>query len=98
MSVRHAVRLGWLVIASILIMLAADGGASQADALDRWVGTAVLSGDGRSVLVDFIVLVEPGVSASWQWKFRNHVIASGPLSANVSGSTVTGTRFITGGE
>lgn len=90
-------RLGWFVLASVVIMLAVDGGISRTEALDRWVGTAVLSADGQSILVDFIVLVNPGVSASWEWRLRNRVIGSGPLAADVSGSTVRGTLFFTGG-
>jgi hypothetical protein len=66
---------------------------SPAVALDRYVGTSDLGG----VTTDLTVLVEPGVGASWTARFRNVVLASGPLAAFVSGSTVEGILFITGG-
>ncbi len=59
--------------------------------------TLIASADGTTALFDFIVLVNPGVSASFEWRFRNIQIFTGPLAATVSGSTVTGTMFPTGG-
>ena len=81
------------IIATVALLLAVDGGISPAAAVDRWVGSVVLNGTP----VDFIVLVNPGVSASWEWRFRGVQLASGFLDASVSGSTVKGTLFTTGG-
>jgi hypothetical protein len=85
--------LGWLVVASAVLMLAVDGEVSRAEAVDQWVGTITISGQP----LDFLVFVNPGVSASFEWKFRNVVVASGPLAATVSGSKVQGTLYFTGG-
>jgi hypothetical protein len=90
-------RLGWFVIALVIFVLAVDGGVSRTEALDRWVGTAVASAGGITVSFDFIVLVNPGIGASWEWRFLGVQILSGSLAATVSGSTVNGTAFVTGG-
>jgi hypothetical protein len=90
-------RLGWFVVILVVVVLAVDGGVSRTEALDRWVGTAVVSADGESFSLDFIVLVDPGRGASWEWRFRGVQLMSGPLAAFVSDSTVNGTLFVTGG-
>jgi hypothetical protein len=81
------------IIILALVTLAVDGEMSPAAALDRWTGTAVVQG----FVVNFTVLVNPGVGASWEWRFNNVVLGNGPLAAFVSGSRVTGTIFTTGG-
>jgi hypothetical protein len=81
----------------IAVLLSLDGQISRAAALDRWVGTAVFSEQGATFAVDFTVLVDPGRGASWEWRFQGVQLGSGPLAASVSGSTVNGTLFITGG-
>ena len=96
-ATRSRMRLGWFVIALVILGLAVEGGVSRTEALDRWVGTAVASAGGQTVAFDFIVLVNPGVSASWEWKFRGVQILSGPLAATVNGSTVNGTAYSAGG-
>jgi hypothetical protein len=85
--------LGGLVLALVALILVVDGGVSQSEAVDRWVGTAIIAAEGLTVPVDFIVLVNPGVSASWEWKFNRVHILGGPLAATVSGSKVVGTLF-----
>lgn len=90
-------RLWWLIIALIIFAGVLDGGLSRTEALDRWVGTAVVSASGQTAAFDFIVLVDPGRSASFEWRFRNVQVFSGPLAATVFGSTVTGTLFPVGG-
>lgn len=85
-------RWAFIIVIAVLIM-AVEGGISSAAAVDRWVGSIVLEG----IPFTFIVLVNPGVSASWEWRFSGVQIASGFLSASVSGSTVKGTLFTTGG-
>jgi hypothetical protein len=89
--------LSGLVILFAIFLLAVDGGVSPADALDRWVGTAEISSEGVTFPVTFTVLVNPGVGASWEWRYLNRVLGSGPLAATVSGSRVTGQLFLTGG-
>ena len=94
----HApMRLGWFVIALVILVLAVDGGVSRTEALDRWVGTLVGSAEGISVPLTFIVLVDPGRGASFEWRFGSVQVFTGSLAAYVSGSTVTGTLFPTGG-
>jgi hypothetical protein len=84
----------WVFIVVIVtLLLAVDGGTSPAVALDRWVGTVVING----VPINFTVLINPGVSAAWEWRFGGVQLASGFLSATVSGSSVSGTLFMTGG-
>jgi hypothetical protein len=90
-------RSRWFGILFAVVVLALAGGVSRTEALDRWSGPAVVSAEGTTIQFDFNVLVDPGKSASWEWRFRAVQIASGPLAAYVSGSTVTGTLFITGG-
>ena len=85
--------LGWLVVASAVLILAVDGEVSRAEAVDQWVGTITISGRA----IDFLVFVNPGVSASFEWRLRNVLIASGPLAATVSGSKLRGTLYFTGG-
>lgn len=95
---RHiGMRLGWFVIALVILVLAIDGVVSRTEALDRWVGTATISAAGITTSLDFTVLVDPGRGASWEWRFGSTRLASGPLAATVSGSTVNGTLFIAGG-
>jgi hypothetical protein len=91
-----SMRLVRLVSVFIVLFLALDGELSRAAALDRWVGSAIPDQTGLPPL-DFIVLVNPGVSATWQWRLQGTVIASGPLGATVSGSRVNGTLYTTGG-
>lgn len=86
-----------LVILFAIFLLAIDGEVSRAAAVDRWVGTAQISADGITVPVAFTVLVNPGVGASWEWRYRNALLGSGPLAATVSGSRVNGQLFLTGG-
>jgi hypothetical protein len=81
------------VMVVVSVLLAVDGGISLAPALDRWAGTAVLGG----IPVGFIVLVNPGIGASWEWRFGGVQLGSGFLAASVSRSTVNGTLFTTGG-
>jgi hypothetical protein len=76
-----------------MLLLAVDGELSPAVALDRWVGSAVVLG----LPINFTVLVNPGISASWEWRYSGVVLGSGPLAATVSGSRVNGTIFTTGG-
>jgi hypothetical protein len=90
-------RLGRLVIASVIPALAIGGAVSPTEALDRWVGTATISAGGIATPLDFTVLVDPGRGASWAWRSGSTEVASGPLAAYVSGSTVNGTLFTTGG-
>ena len=98
MPARHArMWLGWFVVASALVMLAVDGEVSRTEALDRWVGTLTISANGVTAVLDFIVVIDPGTSASFEWRFRGVLLASGPLSATVSGSYVSGTMYFTGG-
>jgi hypothetical protein len=95
---RHAgIRLGWFVIILVVVILAVDGGVSRTEALDRWVGTAAVSADGEIIPFVFIILVDPGKGASWEWRYRGVQIMGGPLAATVSGSTVNGTLFVAGG-
>jgi hypothetical protein len=94
---RVRVTIAWLIVSLAVIGLAVDGGLSPAEATDRWVGTLVASANGLSAPFVFIVLVNPGVSASFEWRFQNAQILTGGLAATVSGSTVTGTMFPTGG-
>jgi hypothetical protein len=97
--IRQRVRatIAWLVVSLVIIGLALDSGLSPAEASDRWVGTLLLSANGTTAPFDFIVVVNPGVSASFEWRFQNLQIFTGALAAAVSGSTVTGTMFPTGG-
>jgi hypothetical protein len=90
-----AMRLFGLVSVFVALLLVLDGQVSRAAALDRWVGSAAFSDSVPPA--DFIVLVNPGVSASWEFRFRGVVIGSGPLAATVSGSRVVGTLYTTGG-
>ena len=93
---RDKIRWMWLfalIIVCVSVILTVDGAFSPAVAVDRWVGTAIIGG----FPVVFAVLVNPGVGASWQWVAGNVVVGTGPLSAAVSGSNVTGTLFTTGG-
>lgn len=92
-ATRSRMSLCGLVILLAIFLLAVDGGVSPAAAVDRWAGTAVIEGTP----VAFTVLVNPGVSASWEWRYQGVQLASGSLSATVSGSTVNGTAFTTGG-
>ena len=92
---RIPISLWALVFVLVFVLLAVDGGVSRAAALDRWVGTIAFATSGLTV--DFIVLVDPGTSASFEWRYRNVKIFTGALAANVFGSTVTGTLFPTGG-
>jgi hypothetical protein len=94
---RALMRRWWLAIIFVIFMLAVDGEVSRSEALDRWAGTAQVSAGGLSAPFDFIVLVNPGVGASWEWKFLGVSIMSGPLAATVNGSKVEGTAFVTGG-
>jgi hypothetical protein len=77
-----------------VLWVVVDGEVSPAAAIDRWVGNAV---GPQGITLAFTVLVDPGRSASWEWRFGNLQVASGPLAATVSGSTVKGTLFLTGG-
>ena len=89
---------GGFVIVLIIFALAVDGAVSRTEALDRWVGTATVSSEGITLTFDFTVLVDPATGgASWEWRYAGVVVASGPLSASVSGSTVNGSLFFTGG-
>jgi hypothetical protein len=81
----------------VVSLLAIDGEVFRAEALDRWSGIAVASAGGRTAAFQFNVFVEPGVGASWEWRFAGVQILSGPLSAAVSGSAVQGAAFVTGG-
>jgi hypothetical protein len=90
-------RVGAFVIALAILTVVLDGTASKTEALDRWVGPLVLSDGDQTVILDFIVLVDPGRGASFEWRFRSTQIFTGGLAANVSGSSVTGTLFPTGG-
>jgi len=94
---RFPMRLGWFVIALVILVLAVEGGVSRSEAVDRWEGIAVASAGGQTVAFNFIVLVNPGVSASWEWRFRGVQLLSGPLAATVNGSTVNGTAYSAGG-
>src|SRR5262245_29719459 len=97
-TAKHArVPLWGLFAILVVVLFSVDGEISQAAAIDRWVGTANLSALGFSVPVGFTVLVNPGKGASWEWRFQGTPILTGPLSASVSGSRVTGTLFSTGG-
>jgi hypothetical protein len=78
-------------------MLLVDGQVSRSEAVDKWVGTLTGTVNGVTATFDFIVFVNPGVSASFEWRFRNTLLASGPLAATVSGSRVSGIMFFTGG-
>lgn len=82
-----------IVIVLMVLLLAVDGGLSPAAALDRWVGTALIQG----IPVGFTILVNPGIGASWEWRFQGIQVASGPLAATVTGSRVNGTLITTGG-
>jgi hypothetical protein len=83
-----------LVTIFVIAVQSYDGANSSAAALDRWVGT--VSNGVR--FLNFEVLVDPGNGASFQWRGQGNVlVASGPLSASVSGSRVDGTLFTTGG-
>ncbi len=80
----------------LFLTLAVDGELSPAAAFDRWVGAVVVPGAGTAF--DFIVLVDPGRSASFEWRDGGNVVVfSGPLAASVSGSRVTGTLYPFGG-
>jgi len=92
-AVYALVRYGLSVIALAVLILAIDGELSSTEALDRWVGSATVSAEGVSLPVTFIVLVNPGVGASFEWRFRNVQIFAGPLAADVFGARVTGTLF-----
>jgi hypothetical protein len=83
----------FVIVIVAVALLAVDGGMSTAAAVDRWQGTIVIGGNP----IAFTVLINPGVSATWEWRFRGVQLASGFLTASVSGSTVTGTLFTTGG-
>jgi hypothetical protein len=96
-SVFARMRFACLFIALVVVVLAIDGGFSRTEALDRWTGTAVVTAQGVSVPVNFTVLVNPGVSASWEWRVGSLLLGSGPLAATVSGSNVSGQLFLTGG-
>jgi hypothetical protein len=91
------VTIAWCVVAVLIIGLTVDGSLSPAEASDRWVGVLVASADGITAPFTFTVIVNPGVSASFEWRFRNVQIFTGPLAATVSGSKVTGTMYPTGG-
>lgn len=90
---RTHISLCGLVILLAIFLLGVDGEVSPAAALDRWVGTAILGG----IPVGFTVLVNPGIGASWDWRYQGVQLASGSLAATVSGSSVKGTAFTTGG-
>jgi hypothetical protein len=96
-SVFARMRFACLLVALVAILLAVDGAVSRTEALDRWTGTAVISANGLSAPVNFIVLVNPGVGASWEWRVGSVVLGSGPLAAPVSGANVSGQLFLTGG-
>ena len=90
---RIRMSLWGVIVVLVVVLLAFAGGLSPAAAVDRWVGTITIEG----VPVAFTVLVNPGVSASWEWRVRGVQVASGFLAASVNGSQVTGTLFTTGG-
>jgi hypothetical protein len=85
--------LGGFILVLVVLFLVVDGSVSKSEAADRWVGTAVISASGTTIPVDFIVLVNPGVSASWEWKYFGVHVLGGALAATVNGSRVTGTLF-----
>ena len=97
LALKGRIHFGWLVVAFVVFIFAVDGEFSRTEALDRWVGTANISAQGVTLPVVFTVLVNPGVGASFEWRFRNVQIFTGGLGATVSGSRVTGTLFPTGG-
>jgi hypothetical protein len=83
-----------LFILIVVALLAVDGVLSLAAALDRWVGTV----NFPEGFLAFVVLVDPGKGASFEWRGRNNIlVASGSLIGAVSGSRVDGTLFTTGG-
>ena len=84
-----------IVFASVCMLFALDGRLAPAEAFDRWVGNVTLLNAG--VILDFIVLVDPGKSASFEWRSRGVVIFSEPLAADVAGSKVSGTLYPAGG-
>ena len=92
---RASVSLWAIVFVLVCAFFAVDGELSRAAALDRWVGQVVLLASG--FVLDFIVLVDPGKGASFEWRSQGVVIFSGPLAAQVSGSRVTGTLYPFGG-
>lgn len=92
---RAAVSLWAIAFVLVCVLFAVDGELSRAAALDRWVGQVALLASG--VVLGFIVIVDPGKNASFEWRSRNAVVFSGPLSAQVSGSRVTGTLYPFGG-
>jgi len=94
---KSRMRTGLFALALAIFILAVDGGVARTEALDRWVGTLTGSAEGITVPFDFTVLVNPGVGASFEWRFRSVQIFSGSLAASVSGSRVNGTMFFTGG-
>lgn len=94
---RCCAQLPLLVGILVVAVLAVDGEVSRTEALDRWVGVATISGEGVVLPVDFTILVNPGVSATWEWRFRGVQLGSGPLAATVSGSRVDGILFVAGG-
>ena len=63
-----------IVFASVCMLFALDGRLAPAEAFDRWVGNVTLLNAG--VILDFIVLVDPGKSASFEWRSRGVVIFS----------------------
>ena len=97
----HAVlrrkHFGQFIFAVVVFMLLVDGEFRRTEALDRWTGVATATAGGITVPFNFIVLVNPGIGASWEWRFQNVQILSGFLDATVSGTKVQGAAFSTGG-
>ena len=97
---RARMRLGWLVVAAVVTMLALNGQVSGTEALIQWVGTATISANGKTEVVDFTVDIRTGKEAGFLWRSRsaNLLLARGPFLASVSGSTVNGEMRFVGGS
>ena len=97
---RARMRLGWLIVAAVVTMLAINGQVSGTEALIQWVGTATISANGKTEVVDFTVDIRTGKEAGFQWRSRSLdlVLARGPIFATVSGSTVNGEMRFVGGS
>ena len=97
---RARTRFGWLLIAAVVTTLAVHDRVSGTEALIQWVGTATISANGQTEVVDFTVDIHTGKVAGFQWRSRSLdlVLAKGPIFANVSGSTVNGEMRFVGGS
>jgi hypothetical protein len=93
-------RLGLLIVAAVVVTLAGHGRVSGTEALIQWVGTATVSANGKTQAVDFTVDDFTGKAAVFEWRPQSQsiVLARGPISAGVSGSTVTGELRVVAGS